>query len=163
MQRTSSRLQAEIKQTKPFPSIYQEALLSVLKTADTLRRNASKLLEAEQITMQQYNVLRILRGAGESGLPVLSIAERLIEETPGMTRLIDRLEAKDLVRRERCKIDRRQVFCKITPEGLDQLKKLDPIMDSQQLRLTDHISAADAEHLVRTLELVRESMDACPK
>jgi hypothetical protein len=107
MARQTSRLQQELKQNRPFRSIYQEAALSVMKTADAIRRDLGRKLEPSDITVQQYNVLRILRGAGAQGLPTLAIGDRLIEETPGMTRLLDRLEAKALVRRVRCEQDRR--------------------------------------------------------
>src|SRR5258706_12493191 len=87
----------ELKQTKPFPSKRQEAAVALLRTADVIRRLFGAVVEPKGITVQQYNVLRILRGAGEPGLPTLDIAERMIETTPGITRLIDRLETKKLV------------------------------------------------------------------
>src|SRR5918998_6288391 len=122
---TESRLPRELKQTKPFPAKSQEAAVALMRTADLIRRSVSGVIEPHGITTQQYNVLRILRGAGEAGLPTLDIAERMIEQTPGITRLIDRLEAKRLVSRERCLTDRRQVFCRITAEGLTLLAALD--------------------------------------
>ena len=82
-----------------------------------LVRRFSNLVEPHGISLQQYNVLRILRGAGKSGTPTLDIADRMIEKTPGITRLLDKLEAKQLVRRERCPEDRRQVLCWITNAG----------------------------------------------
>ena len=84
--------------------------MTLLRTADLARRALGAVVEEHAITPQQYNVLRILRGAGASGLPTLEIADRMIEESPGITRLLDRLEAKGLVRRERCPHDRRQVL-----------------------------------------------------
>ncbi len=123
----------ELKQNKPFPSKAQEAAVALLRTADVLRRVLGTVVEPKGITTQQYNVLRILRGAGKPGLPTLEIAGRMVESAPGITRLIDRLETKQLVWRERCIADRRQVFCRITPPGLALLKTLDaPI-----LRATD--------------------------
>src|SRR5215470_7514740 len=96
-----------------------------MRTADLVRRHATALIEPQGITLQQYNVLRILRGAGADGLPTLEVADRMIEQTPGVTRLLDRLEAKQLVRRQRCPKDRRQHLCWITPKGLALLRKLD--------------------------------------
>src|SRR5438445_6730714 len=119
------RLEQEIKQKRPFPSQRQRAVVGLLRTADVVGRFVDAVIEHQGVTGQQYNVLRILRGAGERGLPTLEIAERMIEQTPGITRLIDRLEAKKLVLRERCAADRRQVFCRITPAGLDLLTRLD--------------------------------------
>src|SRR3982751_1849888 len=102
-----------------FGSREQQAGIGLLRTADALKRSIAKLIEPDGITPQQYNVLRILRGAGRDGLPTLTIGERMIEQTPGVTRLVDRLERKGLVARVPCPKDRRRVFCRITPEGLD--------------------------------------------
>jgi MarR family transcriptional regulator, organic hydroperoxide resistance regulator len=155
MTRRQSRLQAEIKQAKPFGSVYQEALLSVLRTADVLRRTIARQLEPHELTPQQYNVLRILRGAGERGLPTLEIGERLIEQMPGMTRLIDRLEAKRLVERARCETDRRQVFCRLSEAGRALLTLLDGAIGSADEALRVALPEREAETLVVALERVR--------
>jgi DNA-binding MarR family transcriptional regulator len=131
-----SSIVRELKQQKPFPSKAEEAAVTLLRTADVLRRLIGTVIEPHGITGQQYNVLRILRGAGERGLPTLEIAERMIESTPGITRLIDRLETKKLVARERCLTDRRQVFCRITASGLSLLAALDaPILEATDTAL----------------------------
>ncbi|MGZ4810757.1 MAG: MarR family winged helix-turn-helix transcriptional regulator, partial [Thermoanaerobaculia bacterium] len=133
----TTRIQQEIKQNKPFHSRKEEAAVALLRTTDLLRRMIGGVVEAKGITAQQYNVLRILRGAGEHGLPTLDIAERMIEQTPGITRLIDRLETKDLVSRQRCPTDRRQVFCRITKSGLRLLGSLDgPIREAEERALS---------------------------
>jgi DNA-binding MarR family transcriptional regulator len=155
MTRLQSRLQREIRQTKPFNSVYHEALLSVLKTADLLRRTVARQLEPHGITPQQYNVLRILRGAGERGLPTLEIGERLIEATPGTTRLIDRLAAKRLTERVRDAADRRQVYCRLTPAGRDLLASLDGSMTAAEDALRAALPHRGAETLVEALERVR--------
>ena len=111
-------LREEIRQSKPFESPAQEAILNVYRTSDMFQRHFVKLVEPHGISLQQYNVLRILRGAGSEGTPTLDIADRMIEKTPGITRLLDKLEAKHLVRRRRCPEDRRQVLCWITDAGL---------------------------------------------
>ena len=127
----------ELKQRKPFPSKAEEAAVTLMRTADVLRRFIGTVIEPHGITSQQYNVLRILRGAGEGGLPTLEIAERMIESTPGITRLIDRLETKKLVSRERCLTDRRQVFCRITTSGLLLLSALDaPMVEAAETVLS---------------------------
>ena len=159
MARQESSLQRELKQTRPFRSIQQEAILSVLKTADVLRRQLTRQLDPHEITPQQYNVLRILRGAGKAGLPTLSIGERLIEETPGMTRLLDRLEFKGLVRRVRCEQDRRQVLCYLTPAGETLLKMLDGVLNTDEAQLAGSLTEAEAESLVELLEKMRERGD----
>lgn len=160
MTEASSRLQREIRQTRPFRSVWHEAFLSVLKTADSFRRAVAALLEPHGITPQQYNVLRILRGAGGEPMPTLAIGERLIEAAPGMTRLLDRLEAKRLIRRERCAQDRRQVLCRITPAGLKLLERLDPVIAVPEQRLARAWSAAEAKAAIGLLDRAREAMEA---
>jgi DNA-binding MarR family transcriptional regulator len=124
-----SPLQKELQQRRPFGSRGQESVIAVLRTADLLRRRLSRVSEPHGITFQQYNVLRILRGAGEDGLPTLEIGERMVEQTPGVTRLLNRLEAKGLAARSRGESDLRQVICRLTPEGRRLLGRLDPEME----------------------------------
>ena len=128
-----------------------------MRTADLVRRTVSGVVEAQDVTLQQYNVLRILRGAGERGLPTLDIADRMIEQTPGITRLIDRLESKRLVLRERCPTDRRQVFCRITAEGLELLQRLDqPVRDAEATGLAG-LSAEQIQQLLALLDCLRRT------
>jgi DNA-binding MarR family transcriptional regulator len=103
----------------------QQAVVALLRAADAVRRRMAEALDPHGITGQQYNVLRILRGAHPEALPTLEIGERLMERNPGITRLLERLEQKRLVRRERGDTDRRLVRCHITPEGLALLAGLD--------------------------------------
>lgn len=152
---SSSRLQKELKQSRPFPSAAAEAAVALLKTADVVRRSISRTVEAQGITAQQYNVLRILRGAGDAGIPTLDIVDRMIEATPGITRLLDRVEAKGLVRRERCPTDRRQVLCWITPAGLDTLAKLDEPVNASEKRAMGRLGKRDLQTLLDLLERVR--------
>jgi DNA-binding MarR family transcriptional regulator len=154
-----SRIQEEIKQTRPFRTRGEEAAIALMRTADLLRRAVAGIVEPHGITPQQYNVLRILRGAGEKGLPTLEIAERMIEATPGITRLIDRLERKELVLRKRCPTDRRQVFCIITGGGLRLLDRLDdPISGAAEW--APRLSAHEHEQLMRLLDKARQSLSA---
>src|SRR6476620_5946227 len=118
-------MSASPKPPENFRSREQQATLGLLRTAEAVKRSLAQLVESHGITPQQYNVLRILRGAGPDGLPTLTIGERMIEQTPGVTRLVDRLERKGLVARSPCATDRRRVFCRITTKGLDLLKELD--------------------------------------
>lgn len=157
METPAGSLHREIRQTKPFLSLGQEAILGILSTADRVRRAFTKLLAPHEVTLQQYNVLRILRGAGEEGLPTLEIADRMIERSPGITRLLDRLELKGLVRRERCPEDRRQMLCRITEVGGALLGELDgPIAKAERQALSD-MERADVERLIKLLDGVRAS------
>lgn len=111
------------------------------------------------ITGQQYNVLRILRGAEPDGLPTLTIAERMIERTPGITRMIDRLEAKGLVGRELRPDDRRYVYCRITDKGLSLLDLLDEPVDETN-DLFDGLNGAELEQMTALLDKVRQYLES---
>lgn len=133
-------------------------MLSVLKTADVLRRRVSKVLEPTGLSNEQYNVLRILRGAGEGGLPTLEVSARMIEQAPAITRLMDKLEAKKFVRRVRCQQDRRQVLCYITQAGLELLSTLDqPVLDAGKKSFP--LSSGEIRQLLDSLSRIRESKD----
>jgi len=153
----ASRILAEIKQNKPFSTLEQETIVAFMKTADHLRRLQGTVFQPHDLTEQQFNVLRILRGAGPDGLPTLTVADRLIEHTPGITRLIDRLDVKGLVRRERPDEDRRQVFCFITKAGLELLLKLDPEVEKSAKRLLKNLSKTEMQSLLATMEKIRDA------
>jgi len=155
MTRNASRIQAELKQKKPFRSVAQEASLALLRTTDVLRRKFSEVTAGSDLTMQQYNVLRILRGAGPEGLPTLEIGVRMIEQAPGVTRLLDRLEAKQLVLRVRCLSDRRQVFCHITDAGLALLASLDDAVNEADEAAMAALTKAETKTLIALLDKVR--------
>ena len=157
MHDTGSALAREIQQKRPFQSARHEAALGLLKTVDLLRLHISRVLEPFGVTDQQYNVLRILRGAGKDGLPTLAIAERMIERAPGITRLIDRLEKKGLVSRKRCTSDRRQVFCILAPAGARLLARMDaPVGKSDEA--LGALNEADLKTLIRLLDAVRAGL-----
>lgn len=150
--------QHEIKQTRPFRSRQQEALISLLLTADRVRRQAEVVIAPSGLSIQQYNVLRILRGAGSEGLCTLEIARRMIERAPGITRLLDRLEKSGYVTRTRGERDRREVRCHITRSGLAALGALDKVVDAADDSSVGHLSAAELKQLLRLLERIREGL-----
>src|SRR3954469_19029063 len=145
----------EIKQRRPFASLAQEAIVALMRTADLLRRHTTLVVAPHGLTLQQFNVLRILRGGGEEGVPTLDVAERMIEQTPGVTRLLDRLEAKDLVRRQRCPKDRRQHLCWITPKGLAVLDKLDVVTAKAHDEVLKGLKQKDRVALIGLLDAIR--------
>ena len=151
----SSALQREIRQRRPFQSPGHEAVLGLLRTADLVRRQAAALVEPHGITLQQFNVLRILRGAGDEGLPTLEVAVRMVEQTPGVTRLLDRLEAKELIRRQRCPKDRRQHLCWISAKGLALLEKLDAVTTRAHDETLKGLRQKDRVSLIRLLDAIR--------
>jgi DNA-binding MarR family transcriptional regulator len=158
MPRRSSALQEEIKQTKPFRSSAEEVVVSVLRTAAVMQRSLAQVVEAHGITIQQYNVLRILRGAGEAGLPTLAIRDRMVEEAAGITRLLDKLESAGHVVRERSTPDRRQVLCHITPKGESLIVSLDGPVDAANKRASLNLDDAERAHLVELLGAVRAAL-----
>jgi DNA-binding MarR family transcriptional regulator len=151
----TSAVQREIRQRRPFRSRSQEGVVALLRTVDLVRRLLSHVVDGHGITLQQYNVLRILRGAGAEGLPTLEIAERMIEQTPGVTRLLDRLEAKRLVRRARCPRDRRQVLCFATPAALKLLDELEDPMDRADRAALGMLAPAQVDGLIELLDRIR--------
>jgi DNA-binding MarR family transcriptional regulator len=157
MSDVTSAIQREIGQTQPFRTRAQEATIAILRTADVIRRRITGVLEPHGITMQQFNVLRILRGARGKPMPTLDIGERLIEQTPGITRLLDRLEEKGLVRRERCTQDRRQVHCFITQQGLDVLAAVDGTVDGEDDVVGLALSDGELATLVGFLDRIRHA------
>jgi DNA-binding MarR family transcriptional regulator len=149
----------EIQQSKPFRSRSQEAYLALLRTADDSRRYITRVLEPAGVTLQQYNVLRILRGADKDGLPTLAVAERMVERTPGVTRLIDRMERKGWVERTRCTEDRRRVWCRITPSGLALLAPLDQPVNVVDDVLGDVLDAEELGALIGYLDRIRAHLN----
>ncbi len=150
-------LRREIRQNKPFRSRQQEALLGLARTAALVKREASRLTEARGISPEQYNVLRILRGANAGSLATLEIVDRMIEPSPAITRLLDKLEAKKLVHRVRGPKDRRQVLCSITAAGLDLLAELDDPID-QSAKDSMKLNREDLDTLIRLLDQVRATL-----
>ncbi len=146
---------SEVAPEEKFRSREQQATLGLLRTADALKRHYARVIEPHGITLQQYNVLRILRGAGPDGLPTLTIGERMIEQTPGVTRLVDRLESKNLVDRAPCPKDRRRVFCRITPGGLALLEKLDAPINQADAGAVSVLGEDDLGSLIDLLDRIR--------
>lgn len=157
---TESRLGREIRQTRPFQSPAHEATVGLMRTADMVNRRFAALYEPYDLTGQQYNVLRILRGARPDALPTMEIAERMIQETPGITRLLDRLERKGLVARERCREDRRQVLCTITARGLDLLAQLDDPVSVANESMLEMLSETEVRRLISIMDRIRAGLEA---
>jgi DNA-binding MarR family transcriptional regulator len=153
-----SRLQAELKQTKPFPRRSSEALLSVLRTAALLEHQLNEVLRPYGITELQYNVLRILRGAGPKGSCGREIAERLVSKVPDVSRLLDRMEVMQLLRREREAADRRHVTAHITPDGLRVLNEATPRLEAFERERFGHLDAERLQHVIDGLADIRDAL-----
>jgi DNA-binding MarR family transcriptional regulator len=163
----AGKIHDEIKKVLPFESVEQEVFLNVLKTADVLMTEVTELLKPHGISPTQYNVLRILRGAGAGccggghpdpgakGIACREIGDRMITRDPDMTRLLDRLEKADLIVRERDKTDRRVIVSRVTDSGLELLKRLDEPMVALHKRQLGHLGEAKLHELLELLEAVR--------
>jgi DNA-binding MarR family transcriptional regulator len=139
----------------PAVSLENRIFVALLQAADTLGQQAEHFLKPAGLTGAQYNVLRILRGAEPEGLPCSGIADRMISHDPDMTRLLDRMEKRGLITRERQTDDRRVVKTRITPQALSLLKTLDQPVRELHKRQFRHMSPQRLKILFDLLEEVR--------
>lgn len=153
----TGKLQDEIKQTKPFVSTEEEVLLNLQRTADAAMRPVEAEIKSHGLSATQYNVLRILRGAGEQGRTCGEIGERMITRDPDITRLLDRMEKRGLIRRERQSKDRRVILAYITQQGLEVLTRLDAVIPETIKGALGHMSERKLKELCRLLEMARQN------
>ncbi len=151
------KLQQELKKRQPFQSLEQEAILNLARTNDQVQILFERLFRAyEDLTPSQYNILRILRGEGQP-MQILEIAERTITVVPGITGLIDRLERKGLVQRERSTEDRRVINVRITDKALELLGRIDEPLGQLHQEVIANLSREEMKELIRVLEKIREN------
>ena len=150
-----SAIQSELRQSKPFRSIAQEATIALLRTASVVSRAVARVVEPSGLSLAQYNALRIIRGAGTGGIPTLSIRERMIDEGTTITRLLDKLDDAGLIRRERSYPDRRQVLCFVTDAGRKLLDSLDPQVNAMDEDVVASLDESQLETFVELLDTVR--------
>lgn len=149
------RLQREIKQRRGFGSAEEEAFLNLQRTADVLARAIQETLKVAGLSLTQYNVLRILRGAGSAGLACSEIGERMLTHDPDVTRLLDRLESRGLITRSREKSDRRVITIRITKEGMSIARQLERPVEDALKRQLGHLTQPQLHLLTELLELAR--------
>ena len=152
-----SDLRAELRQRKPFASWAHEAHLNVLRTAAALQDGVERMLKPHGLGGTQYNVLRILRGAGDEGLCRNEVRDRLLTRMPDVTRLLDRMEDAGLVTRERGTADRRLVTTRLTAEGRRLVDALDAEVEAEHRRTLGHMDDAQLGTLVDLLTLARRN------
>jgi DNA-binding MarR family transcriptional regulator len=157
MKEQRSTIRQEIKQTRPFRSTAQEAVLSLVRTVGAVMYEYERVAQSEGITFQQYNVLRILRGAGEP-LPTMEIGERLLQKTPGVSRTLDRLEKRGLIRRARGRDDGRQVLCALTHAGLRIVDRLDAPVDTLDAASMAPLGDSGQRQIIRLLQKIRDGL-----
>lgn len=155
----SGLLAREILQTKPFPSAALEAYLNLVRTTEVLAREVAAVFRRHDLSQAQYNILRILRGSGEEGLPCQAIGKRLVTLDPDVTRLLDKLEQRGLVTRERQRNDRRVVLVRLTAAGraLCDDPTLNADLESLHRHHFDRLGPADTQALIQLLEALRTS------
>ena len=153
-----SSLATALKQNRPFVSLEQEVYLSILRTASELSYSVDQFFRPFDITPSQYNVLRILRGAGDDGLCRNEISERMVTATPDMSRLLDRMERAGWVQRERAEDDRRQVSTYITKSGRELLKRLETPTGDFVTRLFDGVAASELKIVLKVNDRIRTKL-----
>lgn len=149
-----SAIQAELRQSRPFRSTAQEATIALLRTASVINRVIGRAVEPFDLSLSQYNALRIIRGAGPQGIATLAIRERMIEEGTPITRVLDRLEERGCVRRDRG-TDRRQVLCVVTKQGAELLARMDPIVNEADEEAMAALSGDELETLIALVDAIR--------
>jgi DNA-binding MarR family transcriptional regulator len=150
-----SRLQQQLRQSRPFASLAEEVVLNLIRTADFLRTAENAELKPHGLSAPQYNVLRILRGAGKAGHPCQEIGNRMVARVPDVTRLLDRLEQAGHIRRERGSDDRRVVQVNIEKRALQLLAKLDAPMAALAPKLLAGLSGRELQSLNELLVKAR--------
>ena len=148
-------LQEELKQTKPFKCSEEELYLSIIRTAARLEHALGQALKRYHITPTQYNVLRMLRGAGPAGLCRNEVGARLVANVPDVTRLLDRMEETGLIVRERSATDRRFVTARISARGLELVNKLDAPITAIHHQHLGHVEKRAQRELIDLLTVVR--------
>lgn len=143
----------------PLPALEARVFVSLMRTADALARGAEAVLKPYNLSGTQYNVLRILRGAGETGLACREVGCRLISRDPDITRLLDRMETRGWIARARQAQDRRVVKTRITPEGLRLLDELDKPVDEMHRRQLHHLPVKQLRQLSILLDKAREQVE----
>lgn len=155
----SSALKAKIKQRTDFANPVGESLLNLLVAADVVRGKLDSFFAGYEITSGQYNVLRILKGAGDEGHPRGEIADRMLERAPDITRLVDRLEKQMFVSRGRSGEDRRHSVTRITNKGLDLLNLIEPELHAFGNQIVQRLSLAEMIALMSICEKIHSEQN----
>ena len=151
----AGRIQQELQQTRPFKRLEEEAILNIARTAEVLAQKLTDLLKPRDLSPTQYNVLRILRGAGEAGAACKDIGARMVTRDPDITRLLDRLDKRGLITRDRARGDRRFLTVRLTPAGLGLVNLVDDPIERQHRATLAHLSEDEQRELIDLLERVR--------
>ena len=154
----AGKLQQEIEQKKPMNLLEEEVALNIARTADLLMQGFGDLLKPYGISPTQYNVLRILRGAGAEGVSCKDVGRRMVTRDPDITRMMDRLETRGLLTRDRAKEDRRVVTHRLTQTGLELVNSLDGPVETAHRKALGHLPRTSLRQLIGLLEEVRAGL-----
>lgn len=150
----------KISKKKRFDSTQQQVYLTLWRTYDRLRALEEALFQEWDLTGQQYNVLRLLEGRHPDPMPTLQLSVRLISRAPDITRMLDKLEKRGWIRRERSSTDRRAVLVNITDSGLALIRKLEDAVQEMHVAQVGHLSVSSMRELCRLLDEVRAPHEA---
>ena len=149
-------LEHDIHQQKPFKSEHSKVIVNLIYTYNQLKGSITESLKDYGLTMQQYNVLRIVRGAGEEGITTSDIRERMLDKMSDASRMVDRLCAMDLVEKIRDRNDRRLMYVHLTPKGSEAVNA---IVESNVVdQLATHLSKENAQQLNELLDALRSGL-----
>ncbi len=152
----SGKLADELRQSKPFASVEEEAMLNLARTHEFVQQRMGEFFKPFGLTATQYNILRILRGAGKDGISCSEAATRMVTADSDVTRLLDRLEARGLIARERSHEDRRVVISRITAGGLDLLRTIDKPLAAFLKTIAGPVGNGNLRQLIEILESIRQ-------
>jgi DNA-binding MarR family transcriptional regulator len=153
-QKKIENIKDTIKQKAPFKSVQQETIISLIRTTAQVKTFVESKLDIDDLSMQQYNVLRILRGANKA-IPIMDISNRLVEPTKGITRLVNKLEQAGYVEKSQCKKDRRVYFIQVNQNGLELLKSLDHKITNIEQEIFKGMSEVKLKKLTVLLDELR--------
>ena len=155
----AGKLLKELRQNKPFSMVEEEAVLNISRTAEVLNRQMAEFLKAYGLSPTQYNVLRILRGAGKDGITCSELGERMVTADPDITRLLDRMQTRGLVARERSQEDRRVVVVTAAKDGLDLVDSMDEPVKAMLKKGIGKLKKKELLEMIELLEQVREAVE----
>lgn len=155
----NTSIRQSIQQLRPFASEEEESFLTLARAWDVVAERAQEPIAAASLSVPQYNVLRILRGAEPEGLQTYQVAERMVTRAPNITRLVDKLEANSLLTRTRSKEDRRVVRLRITAPGMQLVESLDAPVNASVKDAMRGLGATELAELSRLLDRLREPLE----
>jgi DNA-binding MarR family transcriptional regulator len=148
----------EIIKTKPIEDMHMRAYLNIMYTGNWISNRVNQALKPFDLTEQQYNVLRILRGQQGETMSLFEIQDRMIQKMSNVSRLIDKLLQKGLVERKECKVNRRKVDIRITDAGLAVLNDAEAPIQANFSEIAQNFTAEEAKAVASMLDQIRNNL-----